>query len=222
MKDTNDNKRFWDKIAKLYTLIHENANSLYYKNLTHLITPIITSSDVVLEIGCGSGQLTQPLSPLAARWIATDFSDRMVAQTCKRVSNAANVTCRQEDATGLSFGDATFDVVVIANVLHIMPDPALALREIKRVLRPDGLLIAPTYIYDGNESRSCLRLLETIGFRTYNKWTAQEYETFVTTHGFTPKSTTIIPTKTLQNCLLTASPTPTPQHLTAQHLTAIS
>lgn len=201
----DNNKKFWDRAAGVYSLIQENVNSSYYKALTRLIAPSFRSADTVLEIGCGSGQLTQPLSPLVKKWIATDFSGRMIAQTRKRMSKASNVVCKHEDATGLTFCDAAFDVVVIANVLHVMPNPTLALQEIRRVLKPGGLLIAPTYIYDGNESRWWLRLLEMFGFRTYNKWTSREFEAIVSNEGFNIVSNIRVTTKTLTNSVLTAN-----------------
>ena len=56
----------------------------------------------------------------------------------------------QADATALPYSASQFDVVLIANALHIMPNPTAALREISRVLKPGGILIAPTYVHGDN------------------------------------------------------------------------
>ena len=53
-----------------------------------------------------------------------------------------------QDATKLTYESENFDVVVIANALHIMPNPDLALWEIHRVLKKDGILFAPTFVYE--------------------------------------------------------------------------
>ena len=44
----------------------------------------------------------------------------------------------------------SFDVVIVSNALHIVPQPEKALREIKRVLKDDGVLIAPTFTHAEN------------------------------------------------------------------------
>lgn len=92
-----------------------------------------------------------------------------------------------EDATGLSFSDNSFDVAIISNALHIMPEPVKVLTEIKRVLKPNGLLIAPTYSH-GHVRESTwnlnAKILKLIGFETYSKWTPDEYIEFIGNNGF--------------------------------------
>ena len=57
------------------------------------------------------------------------------------------------DATALSYADDSFDAVLIANALHVMPEPEKALREIDRALRLGGILIAPVFpiVKEGKE-----------------------------------------------------------------------
>lgn len=75
----------------------------------------------------------------------------------------------------------TFDAVVISNALHIMPSPEKALAEIRRVLKPDGVLIAPTLTAAGSVSgRIKIRFMEFSGFRVFHKWKPQEYLDFQT------------------------------------------
>ena len=50
----------------------------------------------------------------------------------------------------LPYADESFDVVIVSNALHIVPQPEKALQEIKRVLKDDGVLIAPTFTHAGN------------------------------------------------------------------------
>lgn len=94
------------------------------------------------------------------------------------------MTAEQADATALRYQTASFDAVIIANALHIMPDPAKALGEIKRVMKPDAILIAPTYTREFERSRLKPRLMETLGFVTYFPWNDQSYKQFLIEQGF--------------------------------------
>lgn len=93
-----------------------------------------------------------------------------------------------EVAAALSFSDAAFDAVIVSNALHIVPEPEKALSEISRVLKPNGLLIAPNYSHGHlSESTRSLntKILKFIGFETYAKWTPEEYVRFISRNGFT-------------------------------------
>lgn len=89
------------------------------------------------------------------------------------------------DATRLPYEADSFDAVVIANALHVMPEPEKALAEIRRVLKPGGLLLAPTFVHgEGSGFRLRVRLMELAGFHTYFRWSAKEFASFVTDRGF--------------------------------------
>ena len=68
-----------------------------------------------------------------------------------------------------------------------MPDPELVLENIKRVLKPNGLLIAPNFSH-GHLNKSSWNLsvfiLKVIGFETYSKWTPEGYVAFIEQNGF--------------------------------------
>lgn len=67
-----------------------------------------------------------------------------------------------------------------------MPDPEKALSEIRRVLKPDGILIAPTFTAaDRLLGRFKIRMMELSGFKVFHKWTPEEYIKFLENHGFT-------------------------------------
>lgn len=89
------------------------------------------------------------------------------------------------NATALLYAPESFDAVVISNALHIMPHPEKALSEIRRVLKPDGVLFAPTFVHgESTGFRLRVKLMELVGFHTYHKWNAEEFSAFISEHGF--------------------------------------
>ena len=107
----------------------------------------------ILEIGPGTGYYTLDM----AEWLAPgtadpgggglveifdlqqEFLDHVMGRAVER--GLANVVPTQGDATALPYEDASIDGVVLTAVLGEIPDPLAALREIRRVLKPDGRLI---------------------------------------------------------------------------------
>jgi ubiquinone/menaquinone biosynthesis C-methylase UbiE len=88
----------------------------------------------VLEIGCGTGTFTASLAGRFRRLIAVDISAELLAVARRRVPGATFV---QMDAHDMPFRDSSFDAVVGVSVLHHL-DWALALRNLRRLLRPEG------------------------------------------------------------------------------------
>ncbi len=183
MKDRT-NKRFWQRMAKLYAPLMKSAGPLY-DAIRDRLKPYLTQEMNVLELACGTGQLTFRLAESAGRWEATDFSERMIAEVIK-CPHLQNVRFAVRDATNLPYPDASFDAALIANALHIMPGPDMALHEIRRVLKPGGILMAPTFIW-GTDARQQFSawIMERTGFRVFHRWSEEEFARFVEQNGFT-------------------------------------
>ena len=181
-----DNKTFWNRYAKIYDIEIDRFNRSAYSEMYRLISGALTKEMKVLEIATVTGVIAIHIAEAAQSVAATDFSPKMIeAATKKRTPD--NVHFSVEDATALSFLDQTFDAVIISNALHIMPDPELVLKNIRRVLKPNGLLIAPTFSH-GHLRDSTWKLnaflLKMIGFETYSKWKPEEYVDFINRNGF--------------------------------------
>ena len=84
----------------------------------------------VLDVGCGEGELARHLP--AGAWVGVDTSAEMLAR--------APVPHDLADATALPFPDERFGSLALLYVLYHLPDPARALAEVRRVLRPGGLV----------------------------------------------------------------------------------
>lgn len=200
MEMDKSNKRFWERFAFIYTGFMKK-NDMVYADLCSRIRKHLTQADSVLELACGTGQLTYRLAGEVKLWTATDFSPKMVEEA-KKQGIGDNIEFCVADATALLYNDKSFDIVVIANALHIMPEPDKAMLEICRVLKPGGLLFAPTFVYDGNYNKLLIWIMEKVGFRTFHKWKASELKDFVASHGFTLESGEIVQSKPLNECVL--------------------
>ncbi len=186
MKKDQNNKKFWNRYAKIYDIEIDRFNRLAYSEMYSLISEALTKEMKVLEIATGTGLIAVNIADSVQSIVATDFSSKMIEVAMKKRA-PDNVHFSLEDATALSFLDQTFDAVIISNALHIMPDPAIVLKNIRRVLKPEGLLIAPTFSH-GHLRDSTWHfnafLLKMIGFETYSKWKPEEYVDFINKNGF--------------------------------------
>ena len=99
----------------------------------------------VLEVGGGTGAFTVPLAERVApdgEVYSVELQRGMLVQQERRVrgSEAANIWLHQANALHLPFADSTFDRAVLIALLPMLPDKQHALRELRRVLKPGGLL----------------------------------------------------------------------------------
>jgi phosphatidylethanolamine/phosphatidyl-N-methylethanolamine N-methyltransferase len=98
--------------------------------------------DVTLEVGIGTG-LNLPLYPPTARLVGIDLSQEMLDKAVERVQTLAmpNVTLKVMDATKLDFADNEFDKALATYTISAVPDPVAVLREMRRVVKPGGVIV---------------------------------------------------------------------------------
>jgi ubiquinone/menaquinone biosynthesis C-methylase UbiE len=150
----------------------------------------------VLELAAGTGLVTRELARTARRVVATDLSESMLAVLRGRLNaqGSTNVEVRAADATALDFADGSFDAVVAANLLHLLPDPGAALREMHRVLRPDGLLLAPTFCHGETlRAQAVSRLLGIAGFPIQQRFRSVELAELLRAAGFEGATPQVLP-----------------------------
>ena len=108
----------------------------------------------------------------------------MIEEAKKRISSS-RLHFSVQDAGHLPYAPESFDAVVIANALHILPEPDRVLREIQRVLKSGGWLFAPTFVHGGGRlARFRTWCMERTGLHVYHRWNAGEFVSHLSMHGF--------------------------------------
>jgi len=113
------------------------GDTFYLWAVLGLIDPAL----VVGDLGCGTGQLTETIAPYVRRVIAVDGSTDMLDAARARVGERSNVDIRQGDLEALPLQAGELDAAMLSLVLHYSPDPARALAEVGRVVKPGGRLL---------------------------------------------------------------------------------
>lgn len=141
-----------------------------------LAAEAVRGAEQVLEVAAGTGILTPALARSAKQVLSTDYAPAMVGVLAERIrtEGLTNVRCEQADLYALRFEPASFDAVVAANVLHLVPDLAGALAALRRMLKPGGRLVVPTYCHDETAlSWTVSRLLALTGFPGHRRFTVR-------------------------------------------------
>ena len=172
----------WNFFAPIYERAMKSQKSIYdyiYKEIS-----AAASGKNVLELATGPGMIAKHIAPSAKSVTATDFAPKMI-ETAKKGSVPDNVSFEVADATNLRYQNDSFDLVVIANALHIIPEPEKALAEIDRVLKANGTLIAPNFIErEKGKKNLWQKILSLVGIKFAHEWTKEEYKTFLSDHGW--------------------------------------
>lgn len=93
------------------------------------------------DLGCGTGQVSQSLAPFVRRVIAVDSSPAMLDAARARLAGLENVETREGELESLPVADGELDAAIAFLVLHYVTDPAEALAQAARALRPGGRLL---------------------------------------------------------------------------------
>ena len=184
-------KNFWDKNAGRYDRFMRKDRAAY-DEMYELIRPLVRHK-TVLELATGTGLIARHIVNAAAYIEATDASAEMIAEA-KRDTRSAKLHFSVQDMFRLPYANQSFNVVIVSNALHIVPQPEKALAEIRRVLKDDGVLIAPTFTHAGNSfsGKAKAFFMKLAGFPLHSKWTSEEYLRFLQQNGWAVRKSAVL------------------------------
>ena len=186
-----EHKNFWDRNAGLYDRFMRKDGAAY-ERMYEMIRPVVKAK-TVLELATGTGLIAKHTVNAAAHIEATDASAEMIAEA-KRDNCSVKLHFSVQDMFRLPYADKSFDVVIVSNALHIVPQPENALAEIKRVLKDDGVLIAPTFTHAGNSfsGKAKAFFMKLAGFPLHSRWTSEEYLKFLEQNGWAVRKSVVL------------------------------
>jgi len=120
----------------------------------------------LIEFGCGAGFFTKVLAENASHVMATDLSDEMLAVARTQLKDWQNVIVEKADCEKTDFPDGKFGSVFMANLIHVIENPSIALQESYRILKDGGLLLVVDYTGYGMKWFEIMKM----GIRFLRKW----------------------------------------------------
>lgn len=177
---------FWDRAACVYDLFANVVNRRANRALCDVVAGLILPTDEALECACGTGLLSGVIARRCKSLIATDFSANMLRRAEKKYGRLGNVKFERADILRLDFPDGRFDVVVAANVIHLLDEPYKALGELDRVCRPGGRIIVPTYMNrtDRGSTNGLSKAIGRAGADFRREFTLESYRQFFAEAGY--------------------------------------
>lgn len=131
-----DSQTFFGRVSGEWDSLR---NELFGTRFTAVaLLSLLPRDMVVADVGCGTGNIAEILAPIAQRVYAIDGSGAMLAAARRRLSQHKNVEFVESPLDRIPLHSKTIDVAAAALVLHHLPDPVPALREMHRLLRTDS------------------------------------------------------------------------------------
>jgi ubiquinone/menaquinone biosynthesis C-methylase UbiE len=181
-------REFWGKFAAHYDSFVRNILGKTYKSILENIVSELNANQAVLDIGTGTGIIPFAIYSKVSSIVATDISPDMIRIAAQKQAdlNISNIDFQVQDSYNLTFPDKSFDVVIASNLLHLLYEPEKPIAEVMRVMKDDGVFIAPTFCV-GENLRS--RVITTVagiisGFKIINIWSIRDFKAVLTNNGF--------------------------------------
>ena len=187
---------FWDRVAWLYDLV-ERSNRAVNAAAAARVAGLVPKGARVLDCAAGTGEFTLAAAERAETVLCTDLSLPMLDRARKKAKKRGltNISFAQRDITALPDRDGTFEVVIAANVLHLLQKPENAVRELWRVTAPGGRLILPTYLQGrvGTAYGTMIKIYQGVGFHYEHAFTPETYRMLLEGLELAPVTVEVIP-----------------------------
>jgi ubiquinone/menaquinone biosynthesis C-methylase UbiE len=146
----------------------------------------IAPEETVLDVACGTGEFERLILSEQPNqlMIGVDISENMLAIARQKLQPYASVSFQVASAVSLPFSDQQFDVIISANSFHYFDQPAIALAEMHRVLKPNGRLIILDWCRDYLVCRICDAILKFFDPAHRQCYTQSEFHQLLLSAGF--------------------------------------
>ena len=177
---------FWDNVAGVYDIFEDIINKETNKGLCVKVEEEILETDEVLECACGTGLLSGVIAKKCKSLVATDFSLKMLKRASKKLKGYTNIEFKEGNILQIEYPNESFDVVVAANVIHLLDEPYKALAEMDRVCRKGGRIIIPTYMNknDKGKTSAFANIVGKAGAGFKRQFTFDTYKKFIKDAGY--------------------------------------
>ena len=139
----------YDRFSRVYDLMETPMELMRYGKWRKEVFSGLEGR--VLEVGVGTGK-NIPYYPDDCEIVGIDISSKMLSHAKKRAAGKKNVSLLVMDAEHMGFVDDCFDYVITTFVLCSIPDPVSALTEMKRVCKPEGMVISLEHMRSSNRA----------------------------------------------------------------------
>lgn len=173
---------FWDRWARFYDCT-QWSNRRVNAAAAARTAALVPTGARVLDCAAGTGLFSLAAAERAASVLCTDLSEAMLEQAERKARRRGltNLRFARRDLTALPDPEGSFDAVIAANVLHLLPSPEQAVRELWRVTAPGGRLLLPTYLQGktGAAYGAVIKIYQGVGFHYEHAFTPETYRTFL-------------------------------------------
>lgn len=173
---------FWDRWARFYDCT-QWSNRRVNAAAAARTAALVPAGARVLDCAAGTGLFSLAAAERAAAVLCTDLSEAMLEQAERKARRRGltNLRFARRDVTALPDPDGGFDAVIAANVLHLLPSPEQAVRELWRVTAPGGRLLLPTYLQGktGAAYGAVIKIYQGVGFHYEHAFTPETYRVFL-------------------------------------------
>lgn len=187
---------FWDRWARFYDLT-QWSNRAVNAAAAARAAELIPRGARVLDCAAGTGEFSLAAAEKAESVLCTDLSLPMLDRARKKAKKRGltNISFAQRDITALPDRDGTFEVVIAANVLHLLQKPENAVRELWRVTTLGGRLILPTYLLGqvGTAYGTMIKIFQGVGFHYEHAFTSETYQMLLESLNLAPVLVEVIP-----------------------------
>ncbi|MBA7688449.1 Ubiquinone biosynthesis O-methyltransferase [subsurface metagenome] len=140
-------RTWYNLIAEEFDKRYEGVEGFYWENFeSKIVNELIDVKDkVVLDLGCGGGRYALSVYKKVKKIIGIDISDKLIDIAKKKLTPDMPIEFLVGDAANTCFKDGYFDAVVSLGMFEFLEDPSPFLREINRILKPDGDFLFTCY-----------------------------------------------------------------------------